>query len=287
MHRSPPPSPPRGALRPWHGTNLVGVSPWLLASPAFQRAPCPLHIAGTREAHAHLFQCLARCDHQEDASAFFVAHMARVFEADGDTLTAPEHPYPYADTYLDLLRGWGFDASSAQGAVLKGWVESRFGLLPTYHHEPLLTEDSPAWHRYLAARMDHRFHHRTVSFQLDILYEYCQWSLGRFGLVGSQPPFVTLWRGCQDCESQRQGVENLETGPPGARHWIIRLNNLVSFTQCRERAEEFGDWVLEARVPLAKILYFSGLLGRLALPSEGECLVIGGDFPVRVSRGAR
>ena len=33
-------------------------------------------------------------------------------------------------SYLKLLQGWGLDSNSAAGAVLKGWVESRFGIVP-------------------------------------------------------------------------------------------------------------------------------------------------------------
>ncbi|MBK8580260.1 MAG: hypothetical protein IPN78_19340 [Candidatus Accumulibacter sp.] len=36
-------------------------------------------------------------------------------------------------TYLRVVRGWAFDAESCEAAVLKGWVESRFGLCPRHH----------------------------------------------------------------------------------------------------------------------------------------------------------
>ena len=63
---------------------------------------------------------------------------------------------------------------------------------------------------------------------------------------------------------------------------MARLNNLVSFSLSPERAEEFGDWVLEAAVPCAKILFYPGLLQNRVLNGEGEALVIGGDFDVAV-----
>ena len=37
----------------------------------------------------------------------------------------------------------------AAGAVLKGWVESRFGLVPAFHRQRLQRFPSPAWVRYL------------------------------------------------------------------------------------------------------------------------------------------
>ena len=38
---------------------------------------------------------------------------------------------------LVLLQGWGLDANGPAGAVLKGWVESRFGIVPIFHKAPL------------------------------------------------------------------------------------------------------------------------------------------------------
>ena len=39
--------------------------------------------------------------------------------------------------YISVLRGWSVNADSREGAVLKGWVESRFGLTLRFHGEPL------------------------------------------------------------------------------------------------------------------------------------------------------
>ena len=57
------------------------------------------------------------------------------------------------------------------------------------------------------------------------------------------------------------------------------LNNLSSFTSNRERADEFGDYVLEVRVPWQKIMFYSDLLpGKLK--GEEEVVVIGGVYDV-------
>lgn len=63
----------------------------------------------------------------------------------------------------------------------------------------------------------------------------------------------------------------------------LRLNNLSSFSADRDRAGEFGDCILEAEVPLTKILFFNDLLPKHMLKGEGEYLVIGGDYRVRTS----
>ena len=64
---------------------------------------------------------------------------------------------------------------------------------------------------------------------------------------------------------------------------VVRFNNLVSFTTLRERAEEFGDWILETQVPAAKLLYFPGLLSTRLLSGEGEVLALGGLYQVRAA----
>jgi hypothetical protein len=65
------------------------------------------------------------------------------------------HPDPRARTrsnYLRLVRGWAFDSDGREAAVLKGWVESRFGLLARYHRGCLHDPASEAQARYQEAR---------------------------------------------------------------------------------------------------------------------------------------
>ena len=63
---------------------------------------------------------------------------------------------------------------------------------------------------------------------------------------------------------------------------MLRFNNLVSFAQTRAQAEVFGELIVEARVPLCKLLYYPGLIRDRVLAGEGEALVIGGDYEVAV-----
>ena len=67
----------------------------------------------------------------------------------------------------------------------------------------------------------------------------------------------------------------------GKREQIVRLNNLVSFTDQEERAWEFGSTVWECTVPVAKVFFFDKLLPSSILKGEGEYLVIGGEYRVR------
>ena len=60
------------------------------------------------------------------------------------------------------------------------------------------------------------------------------------------------------------------------------FNNLTSFTTLRERAGEFGDYILAAEIPTAKIFFHCTLLPGV-LKGEDEHLVIGGAYEVTLS----
>ena len=219
---------------------------------------------------------------QAAAAEVFRHYMVLQFDLAEGSAAAQETGYR-ACSYVELLRGWGFDSSSPQGAVLKGWVESRFGLLPVYHGERLERFPSASWVRYLEEKYNSRFHNNCINLQLDLLYEYCQWSLARFGGRsghgdGRAASHFSLWRGSNDCEYQ------IVAGRLRDRQCVMRLNNLVSFSRAPEAAETFGDWLLEAYVPRVKLLFFPGLLADPVLRSEGEYLVIGGNYEIATHR---
>lgn len=251
------------------GTSLVGVPAWLLAGSAFNDEPRPLHITGVREAHPELFRRLEDSPGATDGAYAYRAYMEAAYGLGCRARRDARKPARYRSDYLRLLQGWCFDSNGVEGAVLKGWVESRFGLPPTFHRERLGRYPSPAWTRYLEEKMSGRFHNNGINQQLDLLYEYCQWMIARHFGGGTH---FTLYRGVNDF-SGHDVVERL-----GKRSFVIRQNNLVSFTSRRETAGEFGDTILEARVPLAKVLVFNALLPGSVLKGEGEYLVIGGDY---------
>jgi NAD+--dinitrogen-reductase ADP-D-ribosyltransferase len=176
--------------------------------------------------------------------------------------------------YLRLLRGWGFDANSREGAVLKSWVESRFGIFPTFHKMPLTAYASPAWTNYVEEKMSSRFHNNAIFVQLDLLYEFCQWSLAR---RRESRRHLTLYRGVNDFDEHRV-IDARADGDI-----VLRLNNLVSFSANRDVAGEFGDCLLEVQVPRVKVVFYSELLTHHPLKGEAEYLVIGGDYRVRAS----
>ena len=265
----------------WYSTNLVGIPAPVLASTAFNAHPLPLRIAGARECNSGLFALLGRSRSADEAREVFEHYMSIAFgldrpvapadtgaEGGGDVDTETRR---WRASYLKLLQGWGLDASGPAGAVLKGWVESRFGLVPTFHQAPLARFPSPAWVAYLEQKSASRYHNNNIFQQLDLLFEFCQWMLARHGLLGPGPT-VPLWRGSTQCEQQLLG------GSLRARRCTMRLNNLVSFSRSAEQAGCFGDWVFAARVPLSKLLLVPGLLNTRSLQGEAEVLALGGDY---------
>jgi NAD+--dinitrogen-reductase ADP-D-ribosyltransferase len=256
-----------------HSTNLVGLPTGLLASASYNDFPVPLCIAGTREAHRSLFERLNGLSDANEAGRIFQDYTALVFGL--DHVPEKNERRRYRASYLRLLKDWGFDSNSPAGAVLKGWVESRFGLFPTFHKAPIRRFNSPAWTHYTEEKMSFRFNNNAIQMQLDLLYEFCQWMLVRFHSTGKK--HLQLYRGTNDLREQ-QLIQQID-----ARNAIVRLNSLVSFTSQRGIADEFGDTIIQAEVPVMKLLFFNHLLSENPLRGEEEYLVIGGDYRVKMS----
>ncbi|ARE39944.1 NAD(+)--dinitrogen-reductase ADP-D-ribosyltransferase [Rhodovulum sp. P5] len=254
-----------------HATNLVGRSADWLGSTGFNETSDPLHIWGVTEMNRSLFAMLEGADDLTEAGEAFRAYMTGMFAPDPEQQanTGSKH---YRASFLRLIQGWGFDSNGPEGAVLKGWVESRFGVCPSYHKDIIDGPAGPAWTGYVEEKMSSRFHNNAIWVQLDLLFEFCQWAIRRFAFPGQT--HLTLYRGVNDVDRHRI-VERT-----GRRAAVIRLNNLVSFSADRDVAGCFGDRILTTRVPLAKIVFFNGLLPTKLLHGEREFLAIGGDYRV-------
>lgn len=255
------------------GHNLVGVQTGWLSSVAYNDNPTKLSISGTRESHHVLFDGLDNAADEVCAGQLFQDYMEVQFGLARQR--EKDEARRFRASYLRLLKDWGFDSNSPAGAVLKGWVESRFGLFPTFHKVPIRRFNSPAWIRYMEEKMSSRFDNNTIYMQFDLLYEFCQWAMQHFHAKGQK--HLLLYRGANDL-SEQQWVQKIDK-----RAAIVRLNNLVSFTSQRAIADEFGDTIIEAQVPVTKILFYNDLLQAHPLRGEAECLVIGGDYRVKTS----
>ena len=264
------PTLPRAARLPINRCNLPAV---ILGSLTYQRHPVPLKLDGVEDLHRGFFGMLDTINEPGERANAFMAHMDAAFslahpEEAGYSAARP-HGRPKAN-YLMVLRGWAFDADGREGAVLKGWVESRFGLLPRHHGGPIRDFSEPTYRLYLEQRSGGLYNTNSLEAQLDLLYAYCQYELGR---RWPEETHLTLYRGVN-----RMGDYEV-LGEEGRSGRVVLLNSLNSFTLERERACEFGDTILEVRVPLAKLFFFHRLLpGKLR--GEEEFGVIGGVYEV-------
>jgi NAD+--dinitrogen-reductase ADP-D-ribosyltransferase len=254
--------------------NRCDLPPWMIASPHFNRNPRPIEIQGVLRAHRSLFVRLDRLASPAARERSLRDYLDVVFQA---RKWRNENSLPgrrsLRSGYLRFLRGWMLDASSSEGAVLKGWVESRFGIPPVFHAGMIEGVDSAAYLVYLAERMRESARTNAVESQFDLLYEFVQYELRR-----RHPgvPSFTLYRGVRNVADYRI-LEN-----PGGNRAVVRLNNLNSFSSRLEHAWQFGSHVFEAEVPAAKIFFRADILPGVLPKGEEEALVIGGDCEVLV-----
>jgi NAD+--dinitrogen-reductase ADP-D-ribosyltransferase len=267
------PSLPRSVRLSINRCNLPAA---ILGSLTFQRHPTALRLDGVEELHHALFERLAGLGDAAERARMFMAHMDAAFSLEDPEAAGynPARPYGRAKAnYLKVLRGWAFDADGREGAVLKGWVESRFGLLPRHHGGPIRDFSGPTYRHYLEQRSGGLYNTNSLEAQFDLLYAWCQYELTRRLPEASH---LTLYRGVNRLANYE------ELGGDNVREPIVLLNSLNSFTCDRERACEFGDHILQVQVPLPKVFFFHGLLpGKLN--GEEEFGVIGGVYAVKLS----
>jgi NAD+---dinitrogen-reductase ADP-D-ribosyltransferase len=262
-----------GLHGPGTSFNRCNLPPWVIASREFVENPRAIEIQGVRDSNASLFRTLDALANEEERARRFDDYLSVKFQLhhwqEQATATARRS---LKNSYLRFLRGWGVDSSSVEGAVLKGWVESRMGIPPTYHREPIRGGDGEAQARYELDRMKGSARTSAILSQLDLLYAFTQYELARRH-PGER--WLTLFRGQNDV-GDHEVLERI-----GPRESWVRLNNLSSFTDDRERAWEFGYTVWEARIPVPRVFFVSGFLPQSILKGEREHLVIGGETRVR------
>lgn len=270
---------PREARLPINRCNLPAA---ILGGLTFQRHPAPLLLDGVAELHADMFPLLDALPEPAERARRFMDYMTVHFRLEAleevglvqessavDALHGRPKLRGRAD-YLRMVRGWAFDPNSREGAVLKAWVESRFGLLTRFHGVLIDDRAEEAYERFLMACSQGLYNTNALEAQLDLLYTYCQYELTR-----RQPdaPHLTLYRGFNRF-SDAQVLVKLDR-----RRWVVLLNNLSSFSTRRERAEEFGDHLMRVQVPTAKLFFYNRLLPGM-LKGEDEYVVIGGIYEV-------
>jgi len=257
--------------------NRCNLSPWIIGSEEFQANPLPLEIDGARTTDARLFRRLEEIADPAARSRFFHDYVSVKFGLDeAISQQADGKPHPMHG-YVYFLRSWGADSNGHAGAVLKAWVESRFGILATYHNGRL-ADNADARSAFIIDRMRGSSKSMGVLMQLDLLYTFCQDELRR-RFPGER--WLKLYRGTHDPEEYAIHTPTGGNANRSKRQALVQLNNLSSFTSDPEVAWEFGSSVWEVTVPLAKIVFFSGLLPKSLLTGESEHLVLGGYYNVQ------
>ena len=268
-----PHSLPRHARLPINHCNLPAA---ILGSLTFQHAPAALAIDGVAALHRPLFDLLNDIADAPERAQRFSGYMSAHFHLDQPEqagLRAGRLKSRAKASYLRVLRGWATDPDGREAAVLKGWVESRFGLMPRHHGESLREPGSAAWQRYVEMRAQGLYGTNALEAQIDLLYAYSQYELAR---QFPQRTHLRLYRGVNRlCDH-----EIVAEGDAGVK--VVLLNNISSFSRSRERAGEVGDSILGVDVPLAKLAFFSDLLPGM-LRGEDEHVVIGGLYRVRLT----
>lgn len=251
--------------------NLCNLPPWVIASRHFCENPRDIFIQGVREANRFLFERLDEINARDERGQVFSDYLSVRFSLHHDQDQTASARKSLRNSYLRFLKGWMMDSNSVEGAVLKGWVESRIGISPTFHNGRIDGNDCEAHYRYVLDRTRGSKRTNAINAQLDLLYEYCQYELRR---CHPERQHLTLYRGTYDA-AEHDLLEQLSK-----REQIVRLNNLASFTDQEERAWEFGSTVWKCGVPCSKIFFFDQLLPGSILKGEGEYLVIGGEYKV-------
>jgi len=250
--------------------NRCNLPAAILGSMSFQRHPVALALDGVAELHRDLWQRLGSMTDPAQRARQFMDYMTVHFLLEEPEEAGYQSQQRHARIKLDyrqLLRGWMFDADNREGAVLKGWVESRFGLLPTWHKGAITKAEDDSYLLYLQDRTAGIYNTNALEAQLDVLYSYCQYELAH-SYRGAE--HIQLYRGIH--------ADTLKHHP--AHEGVMLFNNLNACSGSQERADEFGSQVYQVQVPRAKVFYYSGLLPGL-LQGEDEYLVIGGLYDVQ------
>ncbi|MDX2187486.1 MAG: NAD(+)--dinitrogen-reductase ADP-D-ribosyltransferase [Opitutaceae bacterium] len=253
--------------------NHCQVPPWQLAAIEFQQNPVPLELGDVLITDRKLWRKLDELTDRDARAWFFHDYLSVKFSLHAWSDLSHTAPARNAlrHSYVHCLRHWGVESNGPSGAALKHWVESRFGLRPTYHGGRL-AEDETARMKYVRDRVKGAAHTMGLFQQLDLLYTHSQRELVR---QRGNERWLTLYRGTHDSTDYW-----LQNAPANGRRLLVELNNLSSFTEDPEVAWEFGSSVWRVQVPVPKVLCFPGILPPQFLQGESECLVLGGVYEV-------
>jgi len=253
----------------YHFTNLINIPTYMFVSREYNLNAMPVTISGVWEYYSDIFESINETKNISEASKIFTDAMTALFSLD------EKHNGKKPGSYQRLLKGWLFDSNSKEGAVMKGWVESRFGITPFFHKEIIPHVNSQEYYSFMMEKMDTRLNKNLVFHQLDMLYTYTQVVLKKF--YSDDLPHIKLYRGVNDL-SEHLVVEEYDK-----KELCIEQNSLVSFSSDREIASQFGDYILTSEIPYTKVIFFSKILPELSFVGEKEFLVLGGRYDTSIT----
>ncbi|MDX1812465.1 MAG: NAD(+)--dinitrogen-reductase ADP-D-ribosyltransferase [Gammaproteobacteria bacterium] len=244
----------------------------ILGGLVYNAHPVPLELDGVSDLHKNLFVHLSKLDTFQARQKLFFEYMRAHFQLD-DLSQMGLSDFTRVNrkkiNYQRIILGWHMNPDSMEGAVLKRWAESRFGLSPRFHKGPIRYFDDHAYYDYLMESAAGIYNTNAIESQLDVLYSYCQYELGL-----TSNSHITLYRGFNNLNA----YEVLEKN---GKNITLLLNNINSFSLEAETAEHFGDYVIEVKIPVYKVFCFNKILPK-QINAENEYIVIGGIYTAEI-----
>lgn len=248
--------------------NHCNLSARILGGLTYNEHPVPLELDGVNELHNNLFWFLKPVVDLNERRNLFDSYMNAHFQLEYNQRTKPRKSAVFNRdkiNYKRIILGWHMNPDSIEGAVLKRWAESRFGLLPRYHKTKIRHYTDPAYETFLYESSVGIYNTNAVESQLDVLYVYSQYELQQ-----NQNTHIRLYRGINQLDQHEILFKN-------RNDIVVLLNNIFSFSYEKTLAEQFGDYVLAIDVPIYKIFSFNKILPK-QINSEEEYIVIGGLY---------
>jgi len=240
----------------------------ILGGLTYNSHPIPLALDGVKELHKSLFHYLDKAKSFAERQPLFFKYMNAHFQLNDLSQMGQCDSSNFNRkkiNYKRIIFGWHMNPDGLEGAVLKRWVESRFGLSPRYHKGLIREIEDHTYHDYLMESAAGMYNTNAIETQLDILYSYSQ-----FELANIKTQHITLYRGLNQLNSH-------EVLAKSGKNITILLNNINSFTHIAEMAEHFGDYVIRIDVPIYKIFCYNNILPK-QINAEEEYIVIGGLY---------
>ncbi|MDY6820546.1 MAG: NAD(+)--dinitrogen-reductase ADP-D-ribosyltransferase [Deferribacterota bacterium] len=242
---------------------MINVSSAYFASTDYNKNIDEIKIMGVYEYHRDLFNAIHMANTLKEANEIFDRYVYELFELKDGRNKKIGNLYK-------ILMGWMFDSNRYEGALLKRWVESRFGIVPNFHKNKICSLESESYIEYLSECMSSKVNKNAMFLQLDLLYHYTQTIIKRF--YPHFIPYITLYRGIDSLD------ESFDLTKIDNKLFIATHNNINSFTLDSTIAEQFGSTIIKVDVPFTKVIFFSDAVPLHHFSGEQEFVVIGGDY---------